>query len=260
VELSTEKFEEIITNEKYSLNFDSENLFQLRKLETRLYDFITFEINESVPADVREYAGNKLFQFCKQNSIVISTDDMDYDIPIVCFLKDSGFKIKYIKVIYVKELMDHHFQYEDIFVYKTLDEIGLGSFMRVFEKTSDVGIEKDVSTYEFFSMIYDYAGNKYNAENYMVVINKNKEIGVMMPQVFPHNVKEGTIFHLGVVPEERNKGFGKIMHSKCLQILKNHGVEKYIGSTNSGNKPMRRIFESNECSLWFKREFYYAGV
>ena len=257
--MSILKLEEIIGSKHYSISSGQENILQLRKLEIRLYDFLAFKINENVPEETRKSAGNLLYEYCKENSIVISTDNMDYDIPIVSFLEESGFNIKYIKIIYEKDLRQHQYQYEDIFGYISLEETGLKHFMRVFEKTADVGIEKDVSPYEYFNVIIDYAGDKYNPANYQVVIHNGKEIGVIMPQVYPDNNKEGTIIHMGVVPEERNKGYGKIMHSKSLEILKNQGVEKYIGSTNANNKSMIRLFEINGCSEWFKRKFYCTG-
>lgn len=257
--MTSEKIKEIITGERYSLNFETENLLQLRKLDTGLYDFYTFKIDETVTGEIRNYAGNKLCEFCKINSIVISTDNRNYDMPTTNFLEEFGFKIKYEKIIYEKNLDKHYFEYTDFFEYKSLQELGLNKFMKVFEQITDFYAEREGSEMEFFNELFSFTGDNYDPSCYLVPIYNAKEIGVIIPHVFPKKDKKGTLIYIGVVPEERNKGYGKIMHSKGLEILKNKGVKRYIGSTMTTNKSMLRIFEANGCTVRLKRKFYYTG-
>jgi len=87
----------------------------------------------------------------------------------------------------------------------------------------------------------------------------NKYIGVILPVLYSDNEKEGTVFHIGLLPEERNKDYGRILHAKSLDILKEMGAVEYIGSTNTNNKPMMRLFELNGCKAAYKQFFYYSG-
>lgn len=254
-----QNLKENISSNNYSIHYGDRMLFQIRQIEAELHHFEKFEINADDDINVRNNAGTKLFEYCRKKSIVLSTDERDYDVPLITFLEEFGFKIKYEKIIFVKKLAGHEFSYKDILNYKSLEEIGKENFMKVFEQTTDVGEEQESTPMEFFNVIYDYAGDKFNPANYLVALHNGSEIGVLMPQVYPNNNREGTLFHLGVVPGERNKGYGKIMHSKGLVILKDQGVEIYIGSTNTKNKSMLRLFEANGCKVWFKRKFYYTG-
>ncbi|MEK3979515.1 hypothetical protein MKY37_10605 [Psychrobacillus sp. FSL K6-2836] len=73
--------------------------------------------------------------------------------------------------------------------------------------------------------------------------------GISIPHIEQGTTDEGRMFYFGVVPERRGKGYGKIFHSITLELLKTLGAKTYVGSTDTGNAPMRRIFEANGCIL-----------
>lgn len=73
--------------------------------------------------------------------------------------------------------------------------------------------------------------------------------GISIPHIEQGTTDEGKMFYFGVVPEQRCKGYGTIFHAISLELLKNFGAKVYVGSTDTSNKPMRRIFEVNGCIL-----------
>lgn len=249
---------ENISEEFYSIENQSGNLLRIRRIETHLYDFHNFKVAENDLSGQRAAAGNKLNKYCKMNSIVISTDDMDYDIPIIRFLKEYGFKIYYTKMLYTKNLEEHQSLYENIFEYKSLEETGRNEFLKIFKDVREE-FDKLIEPEILLDDLIRLAGEKYNPKNYKIALLNGKEIGVIMPQIFPDKPEWGGVFHIGIVPDERNKSYGRIIHSKALDILREQGAVKYLGSTNINNKPMIRLFELNDCKEWFKRFFYAAN-
>ena len=107
---------ETITERSYSLEYENGDSLEIRKLQRTLYEFDHFKIDEANHG-FKEIAGRKLHKYCKSNSIVISTDDRDYDRQIVQLLENSGFKVKYSKMLFEKNLEEHKFLYEDMFEY-----------------------------------------------------------------------------------------------------------------------------------------------
>lgn len=53
---------------------------------------------------------------------------------------------------------------------------------------------------------------------------------------------------IGVFPDHRSRGLGKILHARGLEILRAQGALDYIGSTDVLNASMLRVFETNGCS------------
>ena len=118
----------------------------------------------------------------------------------------------------------------------------------------DIEISPDYKS-DFYNTV-KYAGEKYNPENWYVASINRKTIGLIMPQIFAGATDEGSLFYIGVLPGERNKGYGKILFSSGLEILKERGAKRYIGSTNTGNEPMLKLFEGSNCKNILLRDFY----
>ena len=255
--MKTTDIKETIKEKTYSLEHENGDSLEIRKILNNLYEFDHFKIDEA-NRSLLDIAGKKLYNYCKTNSIILSTDDRDYDIPIVRFLENNGFKIKYSKILFKKNLEEHKFLYKDIFDYKSIDEMGLEKFLKVFKEATEDDPERDASCEDYFNGLVEMAGEKYEPKNWKAVVLDGKYIGIILPQIFPGYEDLGGIFSIDLIPEERNKGYGRIMFSKCLEILKELGIKKYIGSTNVLNKPMRRVFEIGSCKEWFKRNFYEA--
>ncbi len=64
---------------------------------------------------------------------------------------------------------------------------------------------------------------------------------------------------IGIVPGYRQRGLGKVLHAKGLEILSKQGATEYVGSTDLENPAMIRIFESNGCENIGTRTTHQAG-
>ena len=73
--------------------------------------------------------------------------------------------------------------------------------------------------------------------------------GISIPHIEEGTTDEGRMFYFGVVPEQRKKGYGTLFHAISIELLKTIGAKIYVGSTDTVNAPMRRIFEANGCIL-----------
>jgi GNAT superfamily N-acetyltransferase len=71
--------------------------------------------------------------------------------------------------------------------------------------------------------------------------------GYVLPAVFVGEnrggLDEGTIYHIGVIPEHRGKGFGALLLARGTNALLRHGVWQISADTALENEPMIRIFE-----------------
>jgi ribosomal protein S18 acetylase RimI-like enzyme len=70
----------------------------------------------------------------------------------------------------------------------------------------------------------------------------DKPVGMILPGKAGD---EGVIQFMGVLPSHRGRGYGSILHCKALLLLKACGLKQYVGSTDSNNLPMVRIFEKS---------------
>lgn len=195
---------------------------------------------------------NKLFSdhlynyFSKEKIEINSNNKQKFNY----YLEESGFIISKQKIFVEKNLENYLFPYENIFTYKSLVQTGKDYFIQVMTEASTGDPFENMENRdpdEDFQELIDYAGNKYNPENWKIAFLENEIIGVILPQAFADRKNEGSIFYLGVVPDFRGKGFGKILHSKALIDLKEIGIDHYKGSTDSRNKPMIKIFQENQC-------------
>jgi len=253
--MNASSIKETITERSYSLESENGDSLEIRRIQRNLYEFCRFKIDEANQS-FKAVAGRRLFNYCKSNSIVLSTDDMEYDRPIVRLLENCGFKITYSKMLFEKNLKEHEFLFKDIFEYESIAETGLKQFLEVFKEVVNDDPERDVAYEVYFSDLVEYAEEKYEPKNWKTVMLERRYIGVMLPQIFPDKEEWGGVFYIGLIPEARNKGYGRIMLSKCMEILKGQGIKRYIGSTNTNNEPMLRVFESTGCKEMFKRFIY----
>ena len=55
---------------------------------------------------------------------------------------------------------------------------------------------------------------------------------------------EATIYHMGVTPSCRGRGFARLLVRKATEILVDHGVWRIYCDTAAANERMIRVFES----------------
>ena len=75
-------------------------------------------------------------------------------------------------------------------------------------------------------------------------VQKREPIGIVMPAFLNAGRHFGGNLYIGVVPAARGRGLGKILQYRGLQTMVKRGAIKFLGSTDSLNLPMIKIFES----------------
>jgi ribosomal protein S18 acetylase RimI-like enzyme len=72
--------------------------------------------------------------------------------------------------------------------------------------------------------------------------------GFVLPVTYDQSARdgldEGTIFHLGVAPDHRGRGLGRLLLRRATRTLKAHGVWRIYCDTAVDNAAMIRLFTS----------------
>lgn len=83
---------------------------------------------------------------------------------------------------------------------------------------------------------------------YTVYKVNNEPVGVVFPHIEPDTDQQGRLFWIGVHPNHKGKGYGKILHSIGLYRLQvDFRAKTYLGATRTDNKAMRKIMLANDC-------------
>jgi ribosomal protein S18 acetylase RimI-like enzyme len=77
---------------------------------------------------------------------------------------------------------------------------------------------------------------------------RNEPVGFVLPVRYDEADRagppEGTIFHMGVIPEFRGRGFGRLLLREAVRVLMSCGVQRVFCDTDETNAPMIHLFES----------------
>lgn len=108
-----------------------------------------------------------------------------------------------------------------------------------------------------FGEIIQYAGDEFDPERWFLVSLNSDIAGLVMPQVLPDSKGSvGSLFYFGLIPEYRDKGYGRILHARGLEYLAAWGVKQYFGSTDVMNHSMIRIFTLHDCEKMGIRKLF----
>ncbi len=83
----------------------------------------------------------------------------------------------------------------------------------------------------------------FHPEDWELAYVGDKPVGITMPQLHDADAEIGSNFYLGLVPDERRKGLGKLLQQRAVETLIRRGVGLIVGSTDVKNIPMIRIFK-----------------
>lgn len=90
-------------------------------------------------------------------------------------------------------------------------------------------------------------GFSYRPEWWEVITFESAAAGFVLPVIYDDSARdgldEGTIYHLGVAPEHRGRGLGRLLLRRGTQTLLNHGVWRIFCDTAADNEPMIHLFE-----------------
>jgi RimJ/RimL family protein N-acetyltransferase len=143
----------------------------------------------------------------------------------------------------------------------SLAHVGMNEFVQAYCASDHVGAERK-SAEQAQNELQDLiraAGDRFDPSQWLVASNLAGTIGVILPQRFSDRPHWGTLFNIAVTPAFRQLGWGRVLHAYGLERLRLIGVERYVGSTDVRNQPMRRVFESNGCHALGVRECYSDG-
>jgi len=223
---------------------------------------ITAVEDDDVDADtVRLALGAYLaLEFVSDGTEILGWDKPEAEEINDC-LRRSGFVVGKEKAFVKKDVDGYSSPYEDPFSYRTLAEIGDDRFIKIMVEAA-IGDPFENPTAsdpkEEFQELIDYAGSRFDPTWWRVAYLDDTPVGVVLPQEFDDREHEGSIFYVGIRPEFRGHGFGKILHAGGLAFLAEHGVTRYIGSTDTRNHPMMRVFETSGCTRTGTQLFYKA--
>jgi GNAT superfamily N-acetyltransferase len=91
-------------------------------------------------------------------------------------------------------------------------------------------------------------GFSYLRERWEVLSTRDRAAGFVLPVIYDGCSREGldeaTIYHMGVAPEHRRAGIGRLLLRRATLLLVRHGVWRIYCDTASENRPMIHLFET----------------
>jgi ribosomal protein S18 acetylase RimI-like enzyme len=194
-----------------------------------------------------------------RDGITVFSSDRPRNREINAALERVGFRIEKTKA-YVSRGLDGELpEPSEAFGFVTLAEVGRERFVRVMTQASEGDPFEDMEGRDpdaDFQELVDMAGEKFDESSWYCALVDGEIVGVVLPQEFPDSEGEGTLFYVAVLPRFRGRGYGRALHATGLSILAERGVTKYIGSTDTRNAPMLRVFEANGCPRTNSQFFY----
>src|SRR5262245_5677738 len=107
------------------------------------------------------------------------------------------------------------------------------------------GVERDLGR-EWRELVAS-AGPRFVPARWLLADDARGPVGVVLPPFQrPHL---GTLYYVGVIPARRGEGLGRALHALGLARLAADGAKRYVGSTDTRNAAMRRVFERNGCPV-----------
>jgi RimJ/RimL family protein N-acetyltransferase len=233
-----------------------------RFLNPRLYYVADVTASESADFDdvARSLAAFLARSFSEDGTEILAWDRRGAR-PVNRALEWAGFVVGRRKVFVERDLPDYVSPYEDTLEYRSLAQLGDERFLEIMTEASTGDPFEDMSErdpWNDFRELKDYAGRKFDPTWWQVAFRDGIPVGVVLPQEFADRDEEGTLFYVGVVPAERGHGYGKLLHAAGLSFLARSGVSHYVGSTDTRNVPMLRVFDANGCRVTGTQLFYKA--
>ncbi|KEK23286.1 GNAT family N-acetyltransferase [Bacillus gaemokensis] len=174
----------------------------------------------------------------------ISSQSPNYNTYQTCF-QENGFIYSSERIVVFKDIFSV-VETDDLFDLTTIEEIGEESFREVWNETIKNATEiKGSMPFEVCkSMMQKEMGDRWK-EHCLIALLDKEPIGIIIPYIEPGTLEEGKLFHFGIVPSMRGKGYESKLLEKAMYILKEIGAAYYIGTTDRENEWMKSIFEQN---------------
>jgi ribosomal protein S18 acetylase RimI-like enzyme len=146
--------------------------------------------------------------------------------------------------------------------YRSLDHGTEASFIEIFKAVYLPDIFESNAERCFKGLKQSAIKTKrFYPEDWEIAHLGNKYVGITMPQLHDEEGQIGSNYYLGVIPEERNKGFGSTLQRRAVETLLKRGAKMIVGSTDNENTAMIKVFESLGYEFTEHQYFYkYSGV
>ncbi len=229
-------------------------------LDDKLYFVRELRCAEGLPCSVVEDAlvGHLAPSFSRDGIGVLSSD-RPKNAEVNSALEGTGFEVEKRKAFVARGLTGDLPKPRVEFTFRTLAEVGRAEFIRVMTKAAEGDPFEDMEGRDpeaDFQELVDMAGEKYAPESWFFALLDSEVVGVLLPQAFPDSETDGTLFYVAVLPAFRGRGYGRALHASGLSMLAERGVTRYVGSTDTRNGPMLKIFEANGCPQTGTQLFY----
>jgi ribosomal protein S18 acetylase RimI-like enzyme len=141
--------------------------------------------------------------------------------------------------------------------FRPVSEVGLPALTRVVslvmaeshdrnDKQAVAALGADEAAARFVASAREHFD--YDESWWQVGFSSSEAVGFVQPVTFRGyrrgELEEGTIFYMGVVPEQRGRGYGRDLLCRATRTLQEVGVWRIFCDTDVRNAPMIRLFEA----------------
>jgi len=210
---------------------------------------------EAFSKEEKEHANElqkALYNDCLENKASIRFELNDRTEEVKQFMEQSDFVEAHINYVFEHTLKNIE-EPPLIFDLSPLKSMDLSKYQEIYYDSSigDPQIDlTNLSPKEFYEQDKKELDQLWQEDLMYTVSYDNEILGVLNFRTMKKpgsEEKEGAINYLGLLPSQRRKGYGKILHLTGLKKLKDLGCVSYYGGTDSLNKAMLKIFQSNNC-------------
>ncbi len=229
-------------------------------LDDKLYFVRELRCAEGLPCSVVEDAlvGHLAPSFSRDGIGVLSSD-RPKNAEVNSALERTGFEVEKRKAFVARGLAGELPKPRVEFTFRTLAEVGRAEFIRVMTKAAEGDPFEDMAVRQpedDFRELTAAAGDRFDPASWMLALVGDDVVGVVLPQEFPGHDEDGTLYYVAVLPAFRGRGYGRALHASGLSMLAERGVTRYVGSTDTRNGPMLKVFEANGCPQTGTQLFY----
>lgn len=96
---------------------------------------------------------------------------------------------------------------------------------------------------------------RYDPAHWLIVDDGEKDVGVLLMAEHP-DAEQAELIYMGVTPEARGRGLGKLLIQQALATAAEMGVDHLMVAVDRENKPARRLYEGAGFAAWARRHVY----
>ncbi|MGB7054867.1 MAG: GNAT family N-acetyltransferase [bacterium] len=178
-------------------------------------------------------------------------------------LKESNFVFGMKKILYeLKSAELSKTNVRSALTYESLSQDNEDDFINIFKAVYQPDIFESDAERCFMDLRKGAMKTKrFYAEDWEIACRSITYVGITMPQLHDERGEIGSNYYLGVIPEERKKGYGRALQRRAVETLHKRGAKMIVGSTEPENTAMIKVFESLGYEFTEYQYFYkYSGV